>query len=230
MHISKDHDERRSEFLDTAQRLFLEKGYEDTTIAAIIDAVGVSKGAFYHYFASKEELLDAIAERSAVAALACVEPIARDAERGAVDRLNAIFAASTAFKSRERGLVVTFLKVLYDDRNLRLRRRIEQRNSKAIAPVIAGILRSGADSGELAVDSPEDASVMILDLSVSMTERLSNDAILAVEGKASGEAMERVFRYLRGYERAMERIIGAEPDSIRLVDKDVAAILIGETA
>lgn len=50
--------------LDASQRLFLEKGYDHTTIQDIVDALdGLSKGAVYHHFKSKEEILDAVSDR-----------------------------------------------------------------------------------------------------------------------------------------------------------------------
>lgn len=50
--------------LDTAQRLFLEKGYEQTTIQDITDNLGgLTKGAIYHHFKSKEEIIDAVSDR-----------------------------------------------------------------------------------------------------------------------------------------------------------------------
>ena len=50
--------------LDAAQRLFLEKGYDNTTIQDIVDELGgLTKGAVYHHFKSKEEILDAVGDR-----------------------------------------------------------------------------------------------------------------------------------------------------------------------
>lgn len=50
--------------LDAAQRLFLEKGYESTTIQDIVDELGgLTKGAVYHHFKSKEEIMDAVGDR-----------------------------------------------------------------------------------------------------------------------------------------------------------------------
>ena len=47
--------------LDVSQRLFLEKGYDNTTIQDIVDELGgLSKGAIYHHFKSKEEIMDAV--------------------------------------------------------------------------------------------------------------------------------------------------------------------------
>ena len=49
--------------LDTATRLFLQKGYDETTLQDIIDATKLSKGAIYHHFASKEAILIAVVDR-----------------------------------------------------------------------------------------------------------------------------------------------------------------------
>lgn len=50
--------------LDVSQRLFLEKGYDNTTIQDIVDQLGgLTKGAVYHHFKSKEEILDAVSDR-----------------------------------------------------------------------------------------------------------------------------------------------------------------------
>ena len=43
---------RRNDILDTARRLVYTKGYEQMTIQDILDALQISKGAFYHYFDS----------------------------------------------------------------------------------------------------------------------------------------------------------------------------------
>lgn len=50
--------------LDAAQRLFLEKGYDNTTIQDIVDELGgLTKGAVYHHFKGKEEIMDAVNDR-----------------------------------------------------------------------------------------------------------------------------------------------------------------------
>lgn len=49
--------------LEVSSRLFYEKGYEKTSIQDIVAALGMSKGAIYHHFKSKEEILESVAER-----------------------------------------------------------------------------------------------------------------------------------------------------------------------
>ena len=60
---SKHPEERRKELLDAAERLFVEQGYEETSIRDIITTVGVAHGLFYYYFRSKEDILAAIIDR-----------------------------------------------------------------------------------------------------------------------------------------------------------------------
>ncbi|MFJ7738504.1 TetR/AcrR family transcriptional regulator [Lysinibacillus sp. NPDC097287] len=51
------------QILSISYRLFLKKGYEQTTIQDIINELGMSKGAIYHHFKSKEEILEAIGDK-----------------------------------------------------------------------------------------------------------------------------------------------------------------------
>lgn len=47
----------KQEIMETSIRLFGEKGFTETSIQDIVDAIGVTKGTFYYYFSSKQELL-----------------------------------------------------------------------------------------------------------------------------------------------------------------------------
>jgi AcrR family transcriptional regulator len=49
--------------LGVATRLFAENGYEGTSVQEIVEAAGVTKGAMYHYFAAKDDLLYEIYHR-----------------------------------------------------------------------------------------------------------------------------------------------------------------------
>lgn len=53
----------RDQILATAFRLFFEKGYKEVTMSQLVEATGLSKGAFYHYFSSKEELYKVTLEK-----------------------------------------------------------------------------------------------------------------------------------------------------------------------
>ena len=52
----------RGQLIAIARRLFADRGYEDTSIEAVLKEAGVSRGSLYHHFASKEALFEAVAE------------------------------------------------------------------------------------------------------------------------------------------------------------------------
>jgi AcrR family transcriptional regulator len=56
--------ERRDQLIRCAARLFAERGYHPTSVADIVEALGVGKGVFYWYFSSKEELLTELLKSS----------------------------------------------------------------------------------------------------------------------------------------------------------------------
>lgn len=53
----------RERIMRTAQGLILDKGYAGTSLADIVGALGVTKGAFFHHFASKDDLARALIRR-----------------------------------------------------------------------------------------------------------------------------------------------------------------------
>ena len=57
--------QRRAEILDTAQRLFITRGYQSTSVEDILTQIGIAKGTLYYHFSSKEEILRALIARIA---------------------------------------------------------------------------------------------------------------------------------------------------------------------
>src|ERR1700738_4669692 len=83
---------RRDAFLDVAQLLVQTKGYEAMSIQDVLNELEASKGAFYHYFDSKQALLEAIVERFADGALATMAPVLGDTNLPAVQKMERVFA------------------------------------------------------------------------------------------------------------------------------------------
>lgn len=81
--------------LDTAYRLFMEKGYEYTSIQEIIDNLGgLSKGAIYHHFKSKEDILAAVIDRMTEESNRLLAKIRDRSDLNGRDKLKKIFKAS----------------------------------------------------------------------------------------------------------------------------------------
>ena len=56
----KKGERRKLELLQIAYRLFLTRGYENTSVDEIIEEAGIAKGTYYYYFESKEQMLEEV--------------------------------------------------------------------------------------------------------------------------------------------------------------------------
>src|SRR5436305_13128121 len=82
---------KRNAILDAAQRLVQTKGYEQMTIQDLLDDLQISKGAFYHYFTSKQALLEALIERMEEVIEPLVAVIVHDSHLSALEKLRRLF-------------------------------------------------------------------------------------------------------------------------------------------
>lgn len=71
--MKKNPEQTRTLILDRAEALVYEHGFSGTTVDAVIKAVGVSKGAFFHHFSSKADLGRDLVRRYAEADLLHLE-------------------------------------------------------------------------------------------------------------------------------------------------------------
>lgn len=74
---------RREEILDAAEACFVRNGFHRTTIADLAREAAMSQGNFYRYFASKEDIVLAMAERDRARGAALVAEMERDGDRRA---------------------------------------------------------------------------------------------------------------------------------------------------
>ena len=88
--------------LDAAAALFAEKGYQSTTLQDIIDATGLSKGAVYHHFRSKEEIARKVGDRMGDEMWEPLRRIREAAGLTGLQKLQAVFAMSFAGDRQQR--------------------------------------------------------------------------------------------------------------------------------
>ena len=97
-------EETRNRIIETAGRLFIEKGYEHTSIQDIIDHLGgLSKGAIYHHFKSKEEIMYAVAEELYTDSTAQMQKIRQRRDLNGKEKIRALFQASI-FSDRQEDM------------------------------------------------------------------------------------------------------------------------------
>ena len=100
-------EETRQALIDSALRLFGEKGYAVTSVQEITEDAGVTKGAFYHHFESKEELLRLIHDEFLDYQLAILK-MALDQEQDPADRLKDLLRALLVSTTKYRANVTVY--------------------------------------------------------------------------------------------------------------------------
>jgi AcrR family transcriptional regulator len=209
------HAVKRDAFIDVAQRLIQIHGYEAFSVQDVIDEVGASKGAFYHYFGSKADLLEAIVERMADAIQATWEEVMERPGLTAVQRFEAVFATTAQYKNARRELALALLEAWLSDRNLILREKLRQLVSQRMTPVLERILRQGIAEGEFTAKSADGTADVIVALIVGIQDEASR---LFVRRQANEVSFEDVVRLFAAYTEALDRILGLEPGRLSLTD------------
>jgi TetR/AcrR family fatty acid metabolism transcriptional regulator len=139
--------EKRRAILHAAVRVFAEKGYHGCRIADVARAAGVAYGLVYHYFRSKEELLESVfAEQWAILvnALRGID----DGPGTAPQKIEAMLAfVFQVFKTAPAAVRVLLLEVTRTPHALRAGSTRE--TFEAAARIVAGVVARGQQRGEL---------------------------------------------------------------------------------
>jgi AcrR family transcriptional regulator len=215
--IVKPASARRDELLDAARDLFAERGYDATSVSGIIDRVGVSRGAFYHHFDSKEDLVEALACRFAREAAAEAQAVLDDPTLDSFARLSGYLSRMRRIKiGRARELMAIFEPVLRGD-NLRLYQRTQEAVIEVVRPAFVRIIAEGVAERTFDTPDPDGAAEVILHLLSSTRDMVSAfyRSSAPRDREAAAALLIAKMEYLG---TVMDRILGLPEGSIELVD------------
>lgn len=210
-----DYAARRNEILDVARKLVYTKGYEQTSIQDILDALKISKGAFYHYFDSKQSLLDGLVERVFDETDQLLRPIMEAKDLSAIEKMQRYFNAVGSWKISQKAFMLDLLRVWYTDSNALVRQKQETIAIKRIAPMLAEVIRQGIAEGVFTTKYPDQFARTMLGLSRGYEDTL---AILLLSEKPPPDALDQLEDIMGAYSESMERILGAPAGSLPLGD------------
>ena len=146
--------------LDVAFRQFMEKGYEHTSIQDIIDHLGgLSKGAIYHHFKSKEDILVAVTERMTQESNRMLARIRDRTGLSGRDKLKMIFKESISRPVQND--IFTVAPDFHNNPKL-LFSLLHDTMDNAVPNYILPIIRQGISDGSIETDYPEQLAELIL--------------------------------------------------------------------
>jgi AcrR family transcriptional regulator len=215
---------RREAFVDVAQHLIQTRGYEQMSIQDVLDALNASRGAFYHYFDSKQALLEAVVDRFAQGALASLTPMLDDSSLSASQKLEALFGGIARWKNDRKDFTLALLAVWVSDENALWREKLRHSTTGLLAPMLERILREGIDEGVFTVGAPDATARAMIALLLGFQD-MAVDLFLARQ--AGSATFEDVQRCVTAFTNAVERILGAPAGSLTLADQATLRLWFG---
>lgn len=213
-------EDRKQEFLATALALFYAKGYEKTTIQDIIEKMRVSKGAFYHYFQSKEDIVLSIAAEFAGETVKVIAKIAGRGDLTAVQKINKAIEAVNEHNGSAEAQKAIMRGILNSEENLKLQSKISASIRHQAGMLMEKIIDLGIKEGVFkTVSSRELAEFTIYtldDLNTSIAELLRE--LRGGEEVFNYQAfIERLDQKLMLYEEVLARVFQVPEGAINLL-------------
>lgn len=224
--VIKHPDIRREELLAIAAERFAAHGYERTSVDDIIRAAGLSKGAFYYYYPSKDALLVALAAQVAERALVRMGDVLEAPGLNAVERLNAFLRGGQEGGGEDRDVAI--FGGIFRPENLTLYHRLHAAVTGVMLEPMTRIVEQGINEGMFRSSQPGVTAEILLLLGAVTHDSVAG--LLSASTEAERRHAFKAFEQrLAAQGIAMDRILGLEDGTILPVDPESARQLYGFT-
>lgn len=199
MRIVKEYEERRKEILETAERLFLTKGYTKTTVNDILKEIGIAKGTFYHYFKSKEEVMDEIIMRIIKEDVAKAKVIVSNPNIPVLEKL---FRVLMEQSPKSGDIKDKMIEQFHQPNNAEMHQKSLVQSIIHLSPVLTEILEQGIEEGIFSTSYPQET----IELLLSSAQVIFDDGLFQWKP-------EEMMRRVKAYIKMMEVSVGAKEGS-----------------
>ena len=164
----KKGEKRKLELLQIAYKMFLTRGYENTSVDEIIEEAGIAKGTFYYYFKSKEQLLEEVIgmmiEEEAQKARLIV-----GSDLPVPQKIVAIMAAFRLAQDEQ-----TIGDALNQPENILMHEKTNRRIIDTIVPILSEVVEAGVKEGVFSCDHIAERMRIILIVSNGLFDENSH--------------------------------------------------------
>ncbi|MBA3238229.1 MAG: TetR/AcrR family transcriptional regulator [Parachlamydiaceae bacterium] len=199
--IVKKPTERRAEIIKTARDLFLAKDYDKTTMQDFMNHLGIAKGTIYHYFKSKEELLEAVIEDIVNQHFEKVQILIQETKGNALEKIQALVTEGSKVPA------TSVLGQLHERGNEAMHTRLLVATLMKQAPLYAKLIQQGCEEGLFQTHAPLECAEFIL----SGIQFLTDLGI-------SPWTQEDLSRRTKAFPKLIERLLQAPTDSFKFIE------------
>lgn len=202
MRVSKPHEERKNEILDVSEKLFINNGYDKTSVNQILEKVGIAKGTFYYYFKSKEEVMDSIIERYNERYLKIAQMNAADKTLNIHERLLKTLMSIQVKENQD----IEILNEIHKPQNALMHQKMMSLMVRGLTPILTDIVEDGIKEKIFDTPYPQEVVEMI----IIYVNAAFDEGIVEV-------SMDNIERKIKAFITNIERLLGAEKGSLSYI-------------
>jgi len=154
-------EDRRQELLESALLVFARKGYHGTRLEEVAEAAGVTKGTFYHYFATKEDLLLGVIQHYQALAFGRVEDVLQDRQLPSSERIRLLVLKIFGTQESSGHLLALLIRGVAHEVP-RVHERWLREGPVRLWTLLAGMVEDGKASGEFRADADGEVGARLL--------------------------------------------------------------------
>ncbi|MCM1989146.1 TetR/AcrR family transcriptional regulator [Oceanirhabdus seepicola] len=202
----KDASIRKQEILQTALKLFVNKGYENTSTNDIIKSLNLSRGGLYHHFSSKEEILDTAITTLLLSEKTRVLTILDDDKLSAADKLKIV----VGFDSASQPMADDVITLVSTMDNPTLLTHLLKKKLEIITPLFVDIIQQGIQEGIFVCKYPEEFSK----ISIILSTTLFTDTIMHM-------SLEEYKKMVLAFQSIVETMLGVTPGTFNFMNQSI---------
>lgn len=150
---------KKEQILDMSFSLFLEKGYDNTSISDILSKLDIARGTLYYHFESKEAIMDAIIERSAKKIVEEAKGIVLEKGLSVHEKIFLLFSAASMKRLSGGDLMIDYLN---QPQNALFHEKSNRSFIQKIAPILGDIIQEGVKEGIFDNAFPYESAELVL--------------------------------------------------------------------
>ena len=193
----KEAEARKKEILDVAEELFTAKGYDNTSTTDILEIVGIARGTLYYHFKSKEEILDALIDRTIQGMVHNIRAALSD-KTTAPQKLVSFVGAMNI----DSAIGKEIIDYAHKPQNALMHQKIQSALLAVLTPIATEIIKDGIEEGYFSTNYPEEAAEMLLVYSSVVFDGMNEVSEAELAKKAAGFVFN------------MERLLGMKQGSL----------------
>ena len=190
---------KKEQILDMSFSLFLEKGYDNTSISDILSKLDIARGTLYYHFESKEAIMDAIIERTAKKIVEEAKAIALQKGLSVHEKIFLLFYESSMRRLSGGELMIDYLN---QPQNALFHEKSNRAFIQKISPILGDIISEGVKEGIFDNAFPYESAELILAMIMGFMD-------VPYENTGENDPERRMESLLYN----MERMLGAKEGS-----------------